>query len=174
MFNIGPGELIAISMVALLVLGPQRLPGAVRTVGRVVGELRRISGGFQDELRNAFDQSQLDDDAPTTGRHRPPPEPPDLPDGPGAAHVPEALEVDAGPGSDTGSDRRTPAVVPEDSSEAGDGAEPTATGAAEAAGADPGEDHEGASTTDSAEKADGPDRADTETPRASGTTPADS
>jgi sec-independent protein translocase protein TatB len=60
-FNIGPGELIAICMVALLVLGPERLPGAVRTVGRVVGELRRISGGFQNELRNAFEDSEIDD-----------------------------------------------------------------------------------------------------------------
>ena len=43
MFNIGPGELVAIFVVALIVLGPARLPEAVRTVGRVVGELRRIS-----------------------------------------------------------------------------------------------------------------------------------
>jgi sec-independent protein translocase protein TatB len=70
-FNIGPGELIAICMVALLVLGPERLPGAVRTVGRVVGELRRISGGFQNELRNAFEDSEIDElvrDRPTTRR----------------------------------------------------------------------------------------------------------
>jgi sec-independent protein translocase protein TatB len=75
MFNIGPGELVAILAVALIVLGPNRLPEAVRTVGRVVGELRRISSGFQDELRNAFDDSDvidqletkpLDPDKPTT------------------------------------------------------------------------------------------------------------
>jgi sec-independent protein translocase protein TatB len=61
MFNIGPGELMAILAVALIVLGPTRLPEAVRTVGRVVGELRRISSGFQDELRNAFDDSDVID-----------------------------------------------------------------------------------------------------------------
>lgn len=61
MFNIGPGELMAILAVALIVLGPNRLPEAVRTVGRVVGELRRISSGFQDELRNAFDDSDVID-----------------------------------------------------------------------------------------------------------------
>ncbi|HEV7763043.1 MAG TPA: Sec-independent protein translocase protein TatB [Acidimicrobiales bacterium] len=75
MFNIGPGELVAILAVALIVLGPNRLPEAVRTVGRVVGELRRISSGFQDELRNAFDDNDvidqletkpLDPDKPTT------------------------------------------------------------------------------------------------------------
>jgi sec-independent protein translocase protein TatB len=61
MFNIGPGELMAILAVALIVLGPNRLPEAVRTVGRVVGELRRISSGFQDELRNAFDDTDVID-----------------------------------------------------------------------------------------------------------------
>jgi sec-independent protein translocase protein TatB len=81
-FNIGPGELIAISMVALIVLGPQRLPHAVRTVGRVVGELRRISGGFQDELRNAIDDSELDELRRRTDISPPslPPLPDDLPD----------------------------------------------------------------------------------------------
>jgi sec-independent protein translocase protein TatB len=55
MFNVGGGELLAILLVALIVLGPQRLPGAARQVGRVMGDIRRISSGFQDELKNAFD-----------------------------------------------------------------------------------------------------------------------
>jgi len=62
MFNVGPGELVAILALALIVLGPQRLPEAVRTVGRVVGELRRISSGFQEELRNALDDSDVERD----------------------------------------------------------------------------------------------------------------
>jgi Tat protein translocase TatB subunit len=62
MFNVGPMELLAILGFALIVLGPQRLPEAVRTVGRVVGELRRISSGFQDELRNALDDSEVERD----------------------------------------------------------------------------------------------------------------
>lgn len=76
MFNIGPGELIAISMVALIVLGPQRLPQAVRTVGRVVGELRRISSGFQDELRTALDDSELEEIAARRSAQQPPSLPP--------------------------------------------------------------------------------------------------
>jgi sec-independent protein translocase protein TatB len=55
MFNIGGGELLVIVLIALIVLGPQRLPDAMRTVGRVVGEVRRISSGFQQELRDAFE-----------------------------------------------------------------------------------------------------------------------
>ena len=63
MFNIGGGELLVIVLIALIVLGPQRLPDAMRTVGRVVGEVRRISSGFQQELRDAFDDSDVADDA---------------------------------------------------------------------------------------------------------------
>lgn len=55
MFNVGGGELLVILLVALIVLGPQRLPGAARQVGRVMGDLRRISNGFQQELQDAFD-----------------------------------------------------------------------------------------------------------------------
>ena len=63
MFNIGGGELLVIVLIALIVLGPQRLPDAMRTFGRVVGEVRRISSGFQQELRDAFEDSDAADDA---------------------------------------------------------------------------------------------------------------
>jgi sec-independent protein translocase protein TatB len=63
MFNIGGGELLVIVLVALIVLGPQRLPDAMRTFGRVVGEVRRISSGFQQELRDAFEDSEVAEDA---------------------------------------------------------------------------------------------------------------
>jgi sec-independent protein translocase protein TatB len=55
MFNVGGGELLVILLVALLVLGPQRLPGAARQLGQVMGDIRRISSGFQQELRDALD-----------------------------------------------------------------------------------------------------------------------
>ncbi len=58
MFNVGGGELLVILLVALLVLGPQRMPGAARQVGRVMGDLRRISSGFQQELRDALDADE--------------------------------------------------------------------------------------------------------------------
>jgi sec-independent protein translocase protein TatB len=58
MFNVGGGELLVILLVALLVLGPQRLPGAARQVGRVMGDIRRISAGFQQELRDALDADE--------------------------------------------------------------------------------------------------------------------
>lgn len=54
MFNIGGGELLVILLVALLVLGPDKLPEAARKMGNVTAELRRMSSGFQRELREAM------------------------------------------------------------------------------------------------------------------------
>ncbi len=55
MFNVGGGELLVILLVALIVLGPTKLPDAARQFGRVMNELRRISSGFQREMREALD-----------------------------------------------------------------------------------------------------------------------
>ena len=55
MFNMGGGEIFAILLLALLVLGPERLPKAMGQVGRYVAQLRRMSSGFQDEIRRAMD-----------------------------------------------------------------------------------------------------------------------
>lgn len=41
MFDIGFTELLLVGLVALMVLGPERLPGAVRTTGLWVGRLKR-------------------------------------------------------------------------------------------------------------------------------------
>jgi sec-independent protein translocase protein TatB len=55
-FNVTGGELVIILLVALIVLGPEKLPEAIRKFGRVYGELRRMSAGFQSELRDALDE----------------------------------------------------------------------------------------------------------------------
>ncbi len=55
MFNIGGGEMVVIFLLALLVLGPERLPKAMGQVGRAVAQMRRLSSGFQDEIRRAMD-----------------------------------------------------------------------------------------------------------------------
>jgi Tat protein translocase TatB subunit len=54
--NLGTGEVLVILVVALVVLGPDKLPGAARQVGRWLGELRRLSSGFQAELRDALQE----------------------------------------------------------------------------------------------------------------------
>src|SRR3954451_1184750 len=55
MFNVGAGEIMVILLIALIVLGPEKLPDAARKVGNVMGELRRMSTGFQQEFRDAVD-----------------------------------------------------------------------------------------------------------------------
>ncbi len=47
-------ELLVILFVALIVLGPKKLPEVARQVGRVMGELRRMNASFQAELRDAL------------------------------------------------------------------------------------------------------------------------
>lgn len=49
----GPSELIVILVIALLVLGPQRLPDLARSLGRAIGEFKRATADIQNELDNA-------------------------------------------------------------------------------------------------------------------------
>jgi Tat protein translocase TatB subunit len=51
MFGIGLPELFVILAVALVVLGPQRLPEVARMLGRAYGQLRRASEEFQQTIR---------------------------------------------------------------------------------------------------------------------------
>jgi sec-independent protein translocase protein TatB len=53
-FNISATELLVIAIVALLILGPDKLPDAMRKLGRATRELRRITSGFEAELRDAL------------------------------------------------------------------------------------------------------------------------
>lgn len=56
MFNLSGSEIVVILLLALVVLGPEKLPEAIRRFGRVYGELRRMSKGFQSEFKEAFDE----------------------------------------------------------------------------------------------------------------------
>jgi sec-independent protein translocase protein TatB len=49
-------EIVVILLLALIVLGPEKLPEAIRKFGRVYSEVRKISNGFQSEFKNAFDE----------------------------------------------------------------------------------------------------------------------
>lgn len=53
MFGIGTPELLVILVVALVVLGPKRLPEVARALGKGLAELRRATSGLTDELQNA-------------------------------------------------------------------------------------------------------------------------
>lgn len=53
MFGIGAPELVVILVVALVVLGPKRLPELAKGLGRTLGEFRRATSGITEELDNA-------------------------------------------------------------------------------------------------------------------------
>jgi sec-independent protein translocase protein TatB len=55
-FNLSGSEIVVILLLALIVLGPEKLPEAIRKFGRVYSEVRKISNGFQSEFKNAFDE----------------------------------------------------------------------------------------------------------------------
>jgi len=54
MFNIGGAEVLVICMLALLVLGPDKLPDAARSAGKMYRQVRNMTDGFQHEMRNAM------------------------------------------------------------------------------------------------------------------------
>jgi sec-independent protein translocase protein TatA len=63
MFGIGLPELLLIMVLALLVLGPQRLPEVARMVGRAYAQLRRASEEFQNTIRQDIAAIERQEDA---------------------------------------------------------------------------------------------------------------
>lgn len=59
MFEIGFWELILIAIVGLLVLGPERLPLAIRNVSRWIGAARKMAGSVRDELEQELKIQEL-------------------------------------------------------------------------------------------------------------------
>lgn len=59
MFDIGFLELVICGVIALLVLGPERLPGAARTAGQWVGRARRMVRHFTSELDSQIRAEEL-------------------------------------------------------------------------------------------------------------------
>ncbi|WP_436796005.1 Sec-independent protein translocase protein TatB [Actinospongicola halichondriae] len=92
MFNVGGMELLVIGLVALIVLGPDKLPGAIRQVGQVVGELRRISSSFQTDLKGALTDAEREAEAERRANAAAPAS--DTPD-PGAARAAAHAELAA-------------------------------------------------------------------------------
>jgi sec-independent protein translocase protein TatA len=87
--SLGPAEIIVILVLALIVLGPKRLPDAGRQVGRFVSEIRHWSSAVQTEIRDAIDLEG-----------EPPPPPPTA--------APNALPAAAPPAVPTPADLGTP------------------------------------------------------------------
>ena len=79
MFNLTGGEIFILLLIGLVVLGPEKLPDALRKAGQMYSEVRRFAGGLQkdiaapfteplDELRKtATEARKLFVDGPETG-----------------------------------------------------------------------------------------------------------
>ena len=61
MFDIGASELLVIVVVAILVIGPKDMPRAMRTAGRWIGKLRRMSGHFRAGIDEMVRQAEIED-----------------------------------------------------------------------------------------------------------------
>ena len=79
-FNIGPGELILILIIALVVLGPGKLPDVASSLGKSVREFRKAA-------TDLTDAGKLDAPAPSTPAAQPP----------ASASTPPAAAPDAAP-----------------------------------------------------------------------------
>ena len=60
--NVGPLELMALLVIALLVLGPKRLPEAARSLGRGVREMKEALSGEHDDEDEDEDEEVVEDD----------------------------------------------------------------------------------------------------------------
>jgi sec-independent protein translocase protein TatB len=61
MFDIGAAELLVIAIVAILVIGPKEMPRAMRTAGRWIGQLRRVSAHFRTGIDAMVREAELED-----------------------------------------------------------------------------------------------------------------
>jgi len=61
MFDIAPLELLLIVVVAVVVIGPKDLPLALRTAGRWIGKMRKISGHFRTGLDAMVREAEMEE-----------------------------------------------------------------------------------------------------------------
>ena len=61
MFDIGASELLLTVIVAIVVIGPKDLPLALRTAGRWIGKIRRVSGHFRTGIETMIREAELEE-----------------------------------------------------------------------------------------------------------------
>ena len=61
MFDIGFFEIILVAIIALIVVGPQRLPRLIRVVGRFVGKAKQMVASVSAEIDRELELSELND-----------------------------------------------------------------------------------------------------------------
>jgi sec-independent protein translocase protein TatB len=97
MFDIGFMELVLVSVIGLLVLGPQRLPKVAAEIGKWIGRARRTATQLRRQLEREIELSELQ---PPPSQPPPAPQPPPAEaSNPGSPNVPRSGEVPPGPGT---------------------------------------------------------------------------
>ncbi len=61
MFDIGWSELLVLAVVAIIVVGPKDLPRMLRSLGRIIGQLKRTAGEFRSQFDEALRETELQD-----------------------------------------------------------------------------------------------------------------
>ncbi|MCX6522816.1 MAG: twin-arginine translocase TatA/TatE family subunit [Actinobacteria bacterium] len=56
MFNFSGSEIVFLLLLALIILGPEKLPEAIRKFGQTYAEFKKVTTGFQSELKQALDE----------------------------------------------------------------------------------------------------------------------
>jgi Tat protein translocase TatB subunit len=62
MFGIGMQELILIAIIALIVVGPKKLPDLAKTLGKGFSEFKKATEGITDELKETMKENEKQDD----------------------------------------------------------------------------------------------------------------
>ena len=62
MFGIGMQELILIAIIALIVVGPKKLPDLAKTLGKGFSEFKKATEGITDELKETMKEDKKQDD----------------------------------------------------------------------------------------------------------------
>jgi sec-independent protein translocase protein TatB len=61
MFDLEPGKLIVIAIVALIAIPSKDLPRVLRSLGQFTGKMRRMAAEFQGQFMEAMREAELDD-----------------------------------------------------------------------------------------------------------------
>lgn len=61
MFDIGASEILLVTVVAIVVIGPKELPAALRQAGRWIGKARRMSSHFRTGLDAMVREAEMED-----------------------------------------------------------------------------------------------------------------
>jgi Tat protein translocase TatB subunit len=62
MFGIGMQELILIAVIALIVVGPKKLPDLAKTLGKGFSEFKKATEGITDDLKETLKEDKKQDD----------------------------------------------------------------------------------------------------------------